>query len=294
MIMTKPNFIIMGAMKSATSTLHAQLALQSGIFMSTPKEPNYFSDDEQYARGVAWYDGLFSDAGANDLCGESSTHYTKLPDYPLTIARMAKRLDKVKLIYVMRHPVDRLISHYMHQWSQNVIKCDINEAIDQYEELTAYSCYARQLAPYFERYGKECVLPVFNEVIRHNPQAELARVARFIGFQGDVVWQEELAAQNVSGDRIREFKGYKWLVESSFMTFLRRRLVPQSIRDKIKGGLTLQERPVIDTAHLSQVIGLFDQDLAILGKHLGVELSCDNYKNLVMSRSLNWQNKGGD
>ena len=288
--MTKPDFIIMGAMKSATSTLHAQLALQSGIFMSMPKEPNYFSDDEQYARGEAWYDGLFANAELGDLCGESSTHYTKLPDYPLTIERMAKRLDKVKLIYVMRHPVDRLISHYIHQWSQNVIKCDINEAIDQYEELTAYSCYARQLAPYFERYGKENVLPVFNEGIRHNPQTELERVADFIGFQGEVVWQEELSAQNVSGERIRTFKGYQWLVESNFMTFLRRTLVPQSIRDKIKSGFTLQERPEIDAVHLSKVIELFDQDLAILGEHLGVELSCDNYKQVVSQGELSWLN----
>jgi len=45
-----PDFIIIGAMKSATSTLHEQLRLQSGIFMSTPKEPNFFSDELN-----AWY-----------------------------------------------------------------------------------------------------------------------------------------------------------------------------------------------------------------------------------------------
>ncbi|HIF55527.1 MAG TPA: sulfotransferase, partial [Methylococcaceae bacterium] len=85
------------------------------------------------------------------MCGESSTHYTKLPDYPFAVDRMAKSLTSPKLIYVMRHPVDRLVSHYIHQWTQNIFTCDINAAIDQYEELTAYSCYARQLAPYFER-----------------------------------------------------------------------------------------------------------------------------------------------
>jgi len=285
---TKPDFIIMGAMKSATSSLHTQLALQAGIFMSTPKEPNYFSDDAEFARGEQWYQSLFSGALPTDLCGESSTHYTKLPDHPLTVARIAQQLNQPKFIYVMRHPVDRLISHYIHQWSQNVIKCDINQAIDEYEELTAYSCYARQLAPYFKQFGRENVLPVFNEAIRLNPQVQLQRVADFIGFKGAVTWQDDVASQNVSGERIRAFKGYSWLVESTAMTALRRALVPQFVRDRVKKGLTMQERPEIDAVHLAKITALFDKDLAALGGHLGVELSCDNYKSQVTDQTFDW------
>lgn len=292
--MSNPDFIIIGAMKSATSTLHTQLSLQSGIFMTTPKEPNYFSDDEQYAKGETWYANLFADAEKSDLCGESSTHYTKLPDYPLTIERIAKRLEKVKLIYVMRHPVDRLVSHYRHQWSQNVISCDINTAIDRYEELTAYSCYARQLAPYFKEFGRENILPVFTEAIRQHPQKQLARVAEFIGYQGNVVWHDDIEPQNVSGERVRAFKGYHWLVESGFMTFLRRTLVPQSIRDKIKNNLTIQKRPEIDGVHLNKLITIFDQDLSRLGDSLGVELTCDSYKQIVSSQELSLKNGLGD
>ena len=284
----KPDFIIIGAMKSATSTLHTQLALQDGIFMSTPKEPNYFSDDLEYARGERWYQSLFSDASAADICGESSTHYTKSPDYPLTVERIARLLKKPKFIYVMRHPIDRLVSHYIHQWSQNKFKCDINQAIDQYEELTAYSCYASQLEPYFKQFGRDSVLPVFSEAIRLNPQNQLQRVADFIGFDGAVTWQDDIVAQNVSGDRVRAFKGYSWLVESSVMTFLRRALVPQSFRDRVKKSLTLQKRPEIDAVHLEYLTELFDKDLAILGQYLGTDLSCDNYTQSVATKNLNW------
>ncbi len=77
-----PDFIIIGAMKSATTTLHGLLASQPGVFMSTPKEPCFFSDDEVWARGVGWYASLFEAAPAGALLGESSTHYTKLPTYP--------------------------------------------------------------------------------------------------------------------------------------------------------------------------------------------------------------------
>jgi hypothetical protein len=284
--MTKPDFIIIGAMKSATSTLHTQLALQPGMFLTTPKEPNYFSDDQQYERGESWYNSLFLNAEPDDICGESSTHYTKLPDYPDTIERMAKRLESPKLIYLMRHPVDRLISHYIHQWSQNVFKCDINQAIDEYEELIAYSCYARQLEPYIKQFGSENILPVFTEAMKIDPQRQLERVARFIGYQGDVHWQDDVGAQNVSRERIRAFPGYRWIVQSKLMTWIRRALIPQSIRNKVKSQYTMPERPVIDEVHLKQLNTLFNQDLMKLGAWLGVDINCENYLDVAKNADL--------
>src|SRR5580704_13557650 len=108
MVIHRPDFIVIGAMKSATTTLHEQLARQPGIFMSRPKEPNFFSDDEVYERGLPWYLSIFQGAGESALCGESSTHYTKLPAHPRTVERMARALPRVRVVYVMRHPIDRL------------------------------------------------------------------------------------------------------------------------------------------------------------------------------------------
>ena len=65
MMIHRPDFIVIGAMKSATTTLHEQLARQPGIFMCHPKEPNFFSDDENYARGWGWYGSLFRAAGGD-------------------------------------------------------------------------------------------------------------------------------------------------------------------------------------------------------------------------------------
>ena len=68
--MALPDFLIIGAMKCGTSTLQAQLAAQPGIFMTTPKEPNFFSDDAIYANGLGWYEDLFAGAGPDDRKGE--------------------------------------------------------------------------------------------------------------------------------------------------------------------------------------------------------------------------------
>ena len=168
----RPDFIIIGAMKSATSTLHVQLSQQPGFWMTTPKEPNFFSDEDVWAKGLGWYAGLFDGAAEGDIRGESSTHYTKLPDYPDCLDRMRAHVPDARLIYVMRHPVDRLISHYMHGWLNGSIRGGLDEAVSRYPELVQYGCYAMQLRPFLETYGPDKILPVFFERLTHSPQTE--------------------------------------------------------------------------------------------------------------------------
>ena len=279
------NFIIIGAMKSATSTLHNQLAAQPGIFMSTPKEPNFFSDDAVYAQGLDWYHGLFSEAEEGDLCGESSTHYTKLPDYPHTIERLKEAVQSPRLIYVMRDPIDRLISHYMHQWSEGIICCDINQAIDRYPELINYSCYGMQIKPYLEAFGKDAVLPIFFDALKSAPDQTLVKVGEFIGCQTPLSWVHDLGPDNVSQRRVRKFTGYDFLIESPFMQTLRRRLIPQKLRDRIKGKLQMQDRPKIHEAQLERISSIFDRDLHILSPWLGFEITCANFRQVSLGSS---------
>jgi hypothetical protein len=287
--MKQPDFIIIGAMKSATSSLHVQLGAQDGIFMSEPKEPNFFSDDDQHKRGTDFYLGLFAGAAKTDLCGESSTHYTKLPDYPQAVSRMKALLPSVKLIYVMRHPVERLISHYVHRWTEKVIRCDIDDALDRHPELIYYSRYGYQLEPYFEAFGRSSVLPVFLAALERRPQIELERIARFIGHPASVSWEPDLGKQNVSNRRFRRFQGYEFFVDSPPMVWLRRTLVPQSMRDLVKARLTMNERPVLRSFNLTRVQAIFDADLQILSSWLGVELTCDNFDELTGSGNLEWR-----
>ena len=273
-----PDFIIIGAMKSATSTLHNQLSAQPGIFMSSPKEPNFFSDDDIYNHGLSWYSGLFSYANARDICGESSTHYTKLPDYSDTIQRLKAAIPRPKLIYVMRHPVDRLISHYMHQWSVGVISCDINQAIDRYPELVDYSCYGMQITPYLEEFGHKAVLPLFFDDLKKNKDRALNRVGTFIGCTQPLIWIDDLTQDNQSSQRIRRFYGYELLINSRPMAWLRKNLIPQALRNRIKKRLTMQQRPQISDVQREHITEIFDRDLKVVGDWLGIELTCDNFK----------------
>jgi hypothetical protein len=283
-----PDFVIIGAMKSATSSLHKQLVEQPDIFMCTPKEPNFFSDADKYAKGLEWYSGLFANAPGGSLLGEASTHYTKLPTLPDAVGRLKKYLPNARLVYVMRHPVDRLVSHYMHEWSTGVYHCGINEAANKYPEMIAYSRYAMQLEPYFEAFGRDAVLPVFFDRLLREPQTEFERICKFIGYQGQPVWIEEMKPDNVSSERVRKFPFYDLLVKSGPATWVRRHFIPQSLRDAIKTKLRMQKRPMLDDRVRVRLETEFDRDLAELGRWLGTDINCKNFKQVTSAVSLDW------
>ncbi len=275
--MPLPHFLIIGAMKAATSTLYDQLRHQPGIFLPELKEPNFFSDDAHYARGIDWYTGLFAEAGPSDLIGDASTHYTKLPTYPATITRMRELLETPRLIYVMRHPVERLISQYMHQQSEGEIRCNLEEAIERHPELIHYSRYAFQLEPYFAAYGEQAVLPVLFERLMVNPVGEFSRVCRFIGYERQPQWDFQLEARNISKERVRKFPFYDQLIESKLGTTLRRTLVPKKVRTSIREELMMGDRPVLRLDTRRKLEQEFNRDLLALRGWLGEPITCGDF-----------------
>lgn len=283
-----PDFIIIGAMKCATSTLHDQLAAQPGVFMSEPKEPNYFSDDEVYARGEGWYASLFARAPAGAVRGESSTHYTKLPTHPRAVERMRRLLPDVKLVYVMRDPIERLISQYIHEWTMRRTSAPIDRAVEELPILVDYGRYAMQLRPYLEAYGPERVLPVFFERLTARPQGELERVARFVGIGGPVRWDAEAARRNASSQRLRRSAVRDALVTAPVLSALRRAVVPKGVRERVKSLWTMRERPALSPAAAARLREVYDADLAELGAWLGVPLACATFKQTVREAALDW------
>jgi hypothetical protein len=241
--MPLPDFLIIGAMKCGTSTLQAQLAAQPGIFMTTPKEPNFFSDDAIFARGLGWYEGLFAAAPPGALKGEASTHYTKLSTHPQTLPRLAQAIERPKLIYLIRNPVARAVSHYIHAWTLGEMAGEIAAAVEAHPELVDYGCYGRQIAPWVERFGAGSLFLTSLETMNRDPQALLDRVGAFLGHPGPLVWREEQARVNASAERIRRLPLHALLVESPVATRLRRALVPQKLRDRIRASRQMQHRP---------------------------------------------------
>lgn len=257
--MQNPNFVIIGAMKCGTSTLAAQLGAQSGIFITTPKEPNFFSDDHIFAKGFSWYESLFAGASHDEITGEASTHYTKLPTHPMAAERLFARNPHAKLIYVTRDPIERLISHYIHEWTMGVITVPIEDAIHRHPELITYSQYRRQLEPWIRLFGNDQILRLTLESINDNPQETLEIAAAFIGYKSAVQWNPELGRLNASSERIKRFPLYNTIMTQPVATSLRRKMVPKYFRQQIKRHFQMQERPVLSQTTRTRLQRIFEE-----------------------------------
>jgi len=262
--MALPDFLIIGAMKCATSTLQVQLAAQPGVFMTTPKEPNFFSDDAVYAQGLDWYEALYADAQPGDLLGEASTHYTKLPTYPDSLARLQAAVPAPKLIYMIRNPVERVVSHYIHEWTRAQMSGGIDAACDAHPELIAYSRYGMQIAPYVQAFGADSVHMISLEHLQQDPQAALTRAGAFLGLKTAPVWQEEQTRVHASADRIRRFPMSDFLIMNPATTALRRALVPRGVRAFIKRRLQMRDRPDLSPDLRRRLEAVFAEDYAEL------------------------------
>ena len=264
--MSRPDFVIVGAMKCGTSTLAAQMGLQDGIFMTTPKEPNYFSDDAVFAKGPGWYAALFDAAGPGDIKGEASTHYTKLPTYPRTLDRMAAALGQVRILYIIRNPVARAVSHYMHEWSMGGMSAGIAEEAAAHPEMVDYGRYGMQIAPFVERFGRENVCLLSLEGMKADPAGALAEACRFVGLDAAPVWHPEAGEQNVSAERYRRLPFQRLIVDNPVATALRRTLVPKGLRERIRKARSIGPKPELPEALRQRMVAEFLEDRAHLAE----------------------------
>ncbi|MGR3540285.1 MAG: sulfotransferase domain-containing protein [Hasllibacter sp.] len=258
------DFVIIGAMKCGTSTLAAQLSGREGLFVTTPKEPNFFSDDAVHARGLAWYEALFEDAEPGAIKGEASTHYTKITTHPRALERLAAVLEAPRLVYLIRDPVARAVSHYIHEWTMGVMGGDVDAAFEAHPELVDHGRYGMQIEPWAARFGTGRILVSSLEAMKADPQGVLDRVGAFIGHPGPLPWREEDARVNASAERVRRLPMQGLLVDNPVATALRRTLVPQSLRDRIRRSRQMTERPRPSDALVARLRETFAADRARL------------------------------
>ncbi len=217
--MTKPDFIIIGAAKSGTTTLYQYLCRHPQIYMSTPKEPDFFSLDSNYTKGIEWYESLFDEAKPHQICGEASTTYSRWHQHPLAVERIANHLPHVKLIYIMRHPVDRAYSFYVHRLGGSQLNPELasarnelitaetfEEAIIQQSEFIDSSYYWEQIEKYLPFFPPESFLFLLMEDLINEPTNVLIKICQFLGVDDNVdLMPKGAIIANQAGDKSKKF-----------------------------------------------------------------------------------------
>jgi sulfotransferase family protein len=212
----KPNLFLIGAMKSGTSYLGKLLASHPAIFMSQPDEPSYFVEPRQlkaiwpemWERGF-WRDEerylrLFQSAGRATFIGEASTNYTKLPSVTGVSQRIRAFNPDARLIYLMRDPVERTLSHYWHMVRYHTEHRPIAAAIRRNSQFVAVSYYAMQLRPFLERFGRDRVAILTHEKLVGDPIGTMQSLYRWLGIEPTAADVSGFAeAENVTPEVIR-------------------------------------------------------------------------------------------
>lgn len=233
-----PDFYVIGAAKCGTSTLAAHLATHPRIFMSPIKEPEFFAVDEVFGKGLEWYGDLFREASADQQCGEASTAYTRSPQFPEAAQRIAAATPNAKFIYLMRHPVDRAYSHYVHRLTKELFpRQPIRRTFEAHVALDPMcldgSRYMDQIQRYLDYFPKESILCLFSEFLRSDPQATVNTALEFLGLepaplQDTSLQRNETARQR--RNRIRAHVTGRWRDVPVLNRVVR--ALPQSWRDQ--------------------------------------------------------------
>ncbi|MEM9399512.1 MAG: sulfotransferase [Verrucomicrobiota bacterium] len=188
--MRKPNFLIIGAMKSGTTTLHRYLEQHPSIYMSPIKEPHYFScRDIDSAPIKTWHDytKLFDAVSEEIAIGESSTTYLTSKD---AANRIKECIPDVKLIVIFRNPVEAAYSLYLMKYRAQLSgksECQIIEGFDKIARPGEKSgiingrFYYGQIKYYYDLFGGEQLKFLLYEDLKEDPSSLLREVFEFLG-----------------------------------------------------------------------------------------------------------------
>jgi hypothetical protein len=211
-----PNFLIMGAMKSGTTSLHRHLSQHPDIYLPEFKEPGLFLDYPAYIQKAKEQIGaivsnrtellelLRKDYHGEKCFGEASTYYTKMPfqgnEAP---ANIKQAVPEMKFIYLLRNPYDRMVSHYFHTMDLGAkIHPEFNRFfINNADALLRISCYFYQLSHYLKLFQASQFLILTLESLKQKPVEVLREAFSFLGVDEHVAVQQTAQIHNASRSR---------------------------------------------------------------------------------------------
>jgi hypothetical protein len=221
-----PGVVIIGAMKSASTSLYRWLDKQPEVFMAHPKETNFFTN--AWSRGSFWYSEQFGEARPDQLLGEASVNYTNPDLAPLAAERMAGMIPDARLIYVVRHPVERIRSHYRHEVQRRRESRSLLEALrEPGNSYVGHSSYHTCFAPYIEQFPSEQLLVVRFEDLVRSPTPAWSAVLRFLSLADRPVPEE---AHNVSSEKAQFTRLMSWAKGHGLISFRRISRLPAPVR----------------------------------------------------------------
>ncbi len=228
----KPNFLVIGAAKAGTTTLCELMGKHPDVYMFPHKETHFFS--HHYDRGIEWYESKFDPPASAKAVGEGSPTYAEgRPDIAKNIHR---HLPDARLIYIVRHPIQRIESEYVQLIDNGQSFSSLDDAIKRWQPLVDNSCYLARIDEFRKYFDDSKILVLFTGDLRSNPVQVLAQCFDFLEVDPSVEIHTEGSALNTRATK---------QIDSSLMQWLRRQSYFLDIKWMLPVWLTRKLKPLL-------------------------------------------------
>ncbi len=265
--MALPNFIVIGAAKSGTTSLWHYLISHPDIYMSEIKETNYFSNDlmnrNNPIKTMDDYESLFKGKENYKQLGEVSNSYLT---YAEDVApRIKKAIPECKIIVILRHPVDRLYSRYWHAVRDQYIKESFLEFSSSTKSVEKIS---KKLKVYWDLFGVEKVKVIFLEELENDIKKFSKDLFSFldinlINLQGSHLNQSGSTRSKLFND---------FILNGSSLVRSPAKILPPKYRAKFREyikRLNTKSKPKIDSVLKESLENYYEEDIKILESCVG-------------------------
>jgi len=273
-----PNLLVIGAMKGGTTSLWEYLRQHPQVHMSPTKEIHYFDDAERFSRGPGWYATHFEGAtGEHRVVGEATPAYTRFPLHRDVPRRAAELLPEARLVYVLRDPVERIRSHYLHDRALGYESLSFARAVTEHSTYVDTSRYAMQIEQWLRHFPRERLLVITSEDLRARQHQTMRTVYAFLGVDGS--WEASEGELHRTADNLVPAPVASRLRATRIGTRLAER-TPEPVRPVLQSLWALTRRRIdtsgadLDPA-LRAVLGdLVHHDVHRLLPYLGSDFDC--------------------
>lgn len=254
-----PNFFVLGAAKSGTTTLYDVLKAHPDAFLTEVKEPQFFSNDTLYAEGIDRYlERHFNGSESFAVRGEATPHYLCFDKVAERIARHMPG-DHCRFIVVLRDPVKRAWSLYWNMVSEGVEPMAFEDALaaeaqridddslraDGSLRYAYFSSgeYARQLGAFLARFKREQFHVVWFEDLVADPDAAMRSVCEFLDIRADVALDP--GKKSNASHRTRSPWLHRFVRQPNPLKSLLKPLVPERLRYRLTSGVIEMNRKAV-------------------------------------------------
>lgn len=260
-----PNFIVIGAARSGTTSLFQYLDAHPNIAMSPVKELNFFSRLAYEKKGINWYRNRFPKGNNLLSIGEASTSYTTYPYAPDVAARIAKYNPDMRLVYVVRNPLDRYVSHFLQRTKSGRETRLFEDTFKDLEKETFawQGRYYYQLSQYLQVFPKDQIKVISFDDIKSDTDRVVQDLYRFLGVPEfstrGIAGKVHNAAgmvyrKNAFGLTVSRF--YRDYIEQRHLPYQFKRLFPKLAN----WGANSVQKPVLESEQRDQLINFYRED----------------------------------